>query len=103
MNNFFSKLVNFCCFLQAKHKDNGTLAAAKIIEIKDEEELTEFRVEIDILSACQHKYIVGLLETYLYEDKLWVSKTFSSTIKHLMNIITPSPPSHPQTALVMSS
>ncbi|PIK37987.1 hypothetical protein BSL78_25188 [Apostichopus japonicus] len=56
----------------AKHKDNGTLAAAKIIEIKDEEELTEFRVEIDILSACQHKYIVGLLETYLYEDKLWM-------------------------------
>ncbi|PIK48089.1 putative serine/threonine-protein kinase 10, partial [Apostichopus japonicus] len=58
--------------LVAKHKDNGTLAAAKIIEIKDEEELTEFRVEIDILSACQHKYIVGLLETYLYEDKLWM-------------------------------
>ena len=29
-------------------------------------------VEIDILSECKHKYVVGLYETYYHENKLWV-------------------------------
>lgn len=57
---------------KAKHKESEVLAAAKIIEIKDEEELKDFRVEIDILSSCKHKYVVGLVETYLYQSKLWM-------------------------------
>ena len=58
--------------LQAKRKTDNTLAAAKIVEIKDETELDDFMVEIDILSECKHKYVVGLFETYYHENKLWV-------------------------------
>jgi STE20-like kinase len=59
--------------LQAQHKVTGTLAAAKICEIQQEEDLDDFVVEIDILSECKHKNIVELLEAYVYNDKLWVS------------------------------
>lgn len=79
LSYFLPSLLLIFLFVQAKHKQNGTLAAAKIIEIKDEEELTEFRVEIDILSACKHKYIVGLIETFLFDNKLWVSLKCRST------------------------
>lgn len=66
--------------LQAQHKISGILAAAKICEIQQEEDLDDFVVEIDILSECKHKNIVELLEAYVYQDKLWVShSTFTST------------------------
>lgn len=58
--------------LQAKRKTDGTLAAAKIVEIKTEAELEDFMVEIDILSDCKNKYVVDLFETYYHDSKLWV-------------------------------
>lgn len=45
----------------------------KSVEIKDGEELTDFTVEIDILSECQHPNIVKLLEAFFYQEKLYVS------------------------------
>ena len=38
-------------------------------------------VEIEILSACSHEHIVGLLETYLFNSKLWVSHWFVQVLK----------------------
>ena len=29
-------------------------------------------VEIDILSECKHKHVVGMYEAYYHENKLWV-------------------------------
>ena len=58
--------------LQAQRKTDGLLAAAKIVEIKDESELEDFMVEIDILSECKHEYVVDLFQSYLFENKLWV-------------------------------
>ena len=49
------------------------LAAAKIIDVKGENDLDDFMVEIDILSECKHKHVVGMYEAYYHEDKLWVS------------------------------
>ena len=49
------------------------LAAAKIIDVKDENELDDFMVEIDILSECKHSHVVGMYEAYHHENKLWVS------------------------------
>ncbi|XP_022080772.1 STE20-like serine/threonine-protein kinase isoform X1 [Acanthaster planci] len=57
---------------KAKNRHSGVLAAAKVIEIKDQEELDDFLVEIQILSECKHQYIVGMIETYLYGNKLWM-------------------------------
>lgn len=61
--------------LQAKNKETGALAAAKVIETKSEEELEDYTVEIDILATCDHPYIVKLLGAYYYDGKLWVRAT----------------------------
>lgn len=58
---------------QAQSKQNGTLAAAKVIDTKTEEELEDYMVEIDILASCDHHHIVKLLDAFYYESKLWVS------------------------------
>lgn len=58
---------------QARNKETGVLAAAKVIETKSEEELEDYIVEIDILATCNHHYIVKLLDAFYYEQKLWVS------------------------------
>lgn len=68
-------LIHVECF-QAERKTDGVLAAAKIIEVKDESELDDFMVEIDILSECKHKHVVGMYEAYYHENKLWVSSQF---------------------------
>lgn len=57
---------------KAQNIHNGQLAAAKICELKEEDELEDFVVEIDILSECRHPNIVQLVEAYFYEGKLWM-------------------------------
>ncbi|XP_013789540.1 serine/threonine-protein kinase 10-like [Limulus polyphemus] len=57
---------------KAKHKENGALAAAKICELKGEDDLEDFSVEIDILTECKHPNIVSLQEAFFYEEKLWM-------------------------------
>uniref|UniRef100_A0A2K6BDN7 non-specific serine/threonine protein kinase n=1 Tax=Macaca nemestrina TaxID=9545 RepID=A0A2K6BDN7_MACNE len=57
---------------KAKNKETGTLAAAKVIETKSEEELEDYIVEIEILATCDHPYIVKLLGAYYHDGKLWV-------------------------------
>ncbi|CAH1783560.1 unnamed protein product [Owenia fusiformis] len=57
---------------KAKNKKNGLLAALKQVEIKDDEELQDFIVEIEILTECKHKNVVGLHEAFLYNNKLWM-------------------------------
>ncbi|GFV47938.1 hypothetical protein TNCV_3044101 [Trichonephila clavipes] len=57
---------------KARNKENLKLAAAKICELKGEDDLDDFTVEIDILSECKHKNIVELLEAFFFEGKLWI-------------------------------
>uniref|UniRef100_A0A667Y822 non-specific serine/threonine protein kinase n=1 Tax=Myripristis murdjan TaxID=586833 RepID=A0A667Y822_9TELE len=57
---------------KAQNKQNGTLAAAKVIDTKTEEELEDYMVEIDILASCNHHHIVKLLDAFYYETKLWI-------------------------------
>ncbi|XP_054984213.1 serine/threonine-protein kinase 10 [Sorex araneus] len=61
---------------KAKNKETGTLAAAKVIETKSEEELEDYMVEIEILATCEHPYIVKLLGAYYHESKLWIMIEF---------------------------
>lgn len=63
---------SFSRVYEAQHKSTGRLAAAKICELKNEEELQDLNVEIDILSVCRHPNIVELLEAYYYDSKLWM-------------------------------
>ncbi|XP_055083438.1 STE20-like serine/threonine-protein kinase isoform X2 [Periophthalmus magnuspinnatus] len=57
---------------KAQNKQNGTLAAAKVIDTKTEDELEDYMVEIDILASCDHHYIVKLLDAFYFEGKLWI-------------------------------
>uniref|UniRef100_A0A7N6FEZ6 non-specific serine/threonine protein kinase n=1 Tax=Anabas testudineus TaxID=64144 RepID=A0A7N6FEZ6_ANATE len=57
---------------KAQNKQNGTLAAAKVIDTKTEDELEDYMVEIDILASCNHHHIVKLLDAFYFEGKLWV-------------------------------
>ncbi|XP_011482705.1 STE20-like serine/threonine-protein kinase isoform X4 [Oryzias latipes] len=57
---------------KAQNKQNGTLAAAKVIDTKSEDELEDYMVEIDILASCDHPHIVKLLDAFYFEAKLWI-------------------------------
>uniref|UniRef100_A0A6G5A9V9 Putative catalytic domain of ste20-like kinase-like protein serine/threonine kinase n=2 Tax=Rhipicephalus microplus TaxID=6941 RepID=A0A6G5A9V9_RHIMP len=57
---------------KARHRATGVLAAAKICELKGEDDLEDFTVEIDILNECKHQNIVDLKEAFFYEGKLWM-------------------------------
>ncbi|XDV50291.1 hypothetical protein PO909_019369 [Leuciscus waleckii] len=57
---------------KAQNKENGILAAAKVIDTKTEEELEDYMVEIEILASCDHHNIVKLLDAFYYESKLWI-------------------------------
>eukprot|EP00794_Sanderia_malayensis_P005703 gene5703-6405_t len=61
---------------KAKRKSDGLLAAAKIVPIKDETELEDFMVEIDILAECKHKHVVDMYQAYVYENNLWMLLEF---------------------------
>jgi len=65
--------MRFTLYIQAESKVTaGEFAALKQIEIKDDEELEELMVEVDILTECQHNNIVGIKEAFFFEQKLWV-------------------------------
>ncbi|XP_077437410.1 STE20-like serine/threonine-protein kinase isoform X2 [Vanacampus margaritifer] len=57
---------------KAQNKQNGTLAAAKVIDTKTEDELEDYMVEIDILASCDHHHIVQLLDAFYFDGKLWI-------------------------------
>uniref|UniRef100_A0ABM5FLR9 non-specific serine/threonine protein kinase n=1 Tax=Pogona vitticeps TaxID=103695 RepID=A0ABM5FLR9_9SAUR len=61
---------------KAKNKETGALAAAKVIETKNEDELEDYMVEIEILATCDHPYIVKLLGAFYYDSKLWIMIEF---------------------------
>ncbi|KAM5169912.1 serine/threonine-protein kinase 10 [Mantella aurantiaca] len=61
---------------KAKNRETGVFAAAKVIDTKNEEELEDYMVEIDILATCNHPNIVKLLGAFYYENKLWIMIEF---------------------------
>jgi STE20-like kinase len=58
--------------LQAVNKENGLLAAAKMCRLEGDEDLDDFRVEIDILAEVKHPNVVTLYDAFCMDSKLWV-------------------------------
>ena len=56
-----------------RQRPDGLLAAGKICALETEDELSDFMVEIDILSEVSHENVIKLYEAYFYQNKLWVS------------------------------
>jgi len=64
---------NICLtYLQAQNLQNGRFAAAKMCALQGEDDLSDFMIEIDILSECKHANIVELHEAFFNDGKLWV-------------------------------
>lgn len=78
---------SFSRVYKAEHRQTGRLAAAKICELKSEDELQDLNVEIDILSVCRHKNIVELIEAFYYESRLWMLIEFceGGAVDSIMN------------------
>lgn len=78
---------SFSKVYKAEHRPTGRMAAAKICELKSEEELQDLNVEIDILSTCRHPNIVELIESYYYDSKLWMLIEFceGGAVDSIMN------------------
>lgn len=78
---------SFSRVYQAQHRETGRMAAAKVCELKNEEELEDLNVEIDILNECRHENIVELLEAYYYDSKLWMLIEFceGGAVDSIMN------------------
>eukprot|EP00118_Oscarella_pearsei_P001604 m.7892 g.7892 ORF g.7892 m.7892 type:complete len:888 (+) comp19949_c0_seq1:181-2844(+) len=57
---------------KAKNRNSGQFAAAKIVEIKQEDELDDFSVEINVLASSNHPNVIKLLEAFFYGSKLWI-------------------------------
>ncbi|CAF1150990.1 unnamed protein product [Adineta steineri] len=57
---------------QAYNEQNKQYAAVKIIDDCTDDELPEHLVEVDILTDCNHKNIIKLYDTYLFETKLYI-------------------------------
>ncbi|XP_015597682.1 serine/threonine-protein kinase 10 isoform X2 [Cephus cinctus] len=57
---------------KAQHKQTQQLAAAKMCALEGEDDLSDFMIEIDILSECKHPNVVELHEAYFMEGKLWM-------------------------------
>ncbi|XP_076678517.1 sterile20-like kinase isoform X3 [Andrena cerasifolii] len=57
---------------KAQHRQTNQLAAAKMCALDGEDDLSDFMIEIDILSECKHPNVVELHEAYFIEGKLWM-------------------------------
>eukprot|EP00039_Didymoeca_costata_P028090 m.19970 g.19970 ORF g.19970 m.19970 type:complete len:397 (+) comp6722_c0_seq1:403-1593(+) len=57
---------------QCTHRFNKLQAAAKIMEIESQDDLEEFVIEVDALTALKHTNIISLLGTFLWENHLWM-------------------------------
>ncbi len=60
------------CWSQAHNQTTGVLGAVKVIEVRSEEQLDDYIIEIDILASCRHTNILSLLDAIFFEGWLWV-------------------------------
>ncbi|XP_039282731.1 serine/threonine-protein kinase 10-like [Nilaparvata lugens] len=57
---------------KAQNRTTKYLAAAKMCALEGEDDLSDFMIEIDILSECKHENIVQLHEAFFTNGKLWM-------------------------------
>lgn len=62
--------IQICFWLQAQHRQNGLLAAAKMCRLDGEDDMQDFMIEIDILTEIKHPNIVELLEAFQKEQQV---------------------------------
>ncbi|XP_072514704.1 STE20-like serine/threonine-protein kinase isoform X2 [Salminus brasiliensis] len=57
---------------KAQNRVSGVMGAAKVMEVRSEEQLEDYITEINILAGCRHANILSLLEAIYFEGWLWI-------------------------------
>ena len=55
------------------NQTNGVEAALKQIPVDEVSDISDHLVEIEVLIECRHQNVIRLLETFYYNNKLFVS------------------------------
>jgi len=74
---------------QAFHEQNKQYAAVKVIDDCTEDELSDHTVEINILSECNHKNIIGFNEAFYYDKRLYIFLEYCTygAVDHIMTTL----------------
>ena len=74
---------------QAFHEQNKEYAAAKVINDCTDDELPDHTVEINILSECEHKNIIGFYDAYYHDKRLYIFLEYCTygAVDHIMTTL----------------
>ena len=74
---------------QATNNQTQQLAAVKVIENCTDEELPDHLVEVDILKGCYQKNIIGFLDAFLFDRKLYIFLEYCTygAVDQIMNTL----------------
>ncbi|XP_028274569.1 mitogen-activated protein kinase kinase kinase kinase 5 [Parambassis ranga] len=61
---------------KARNKQNGELAALKVIKMEPEDDFSIIQQEIAIVKSCKHPNIVAYYGSYIRANKLWICMEF---------------------------
>ncbi|XP_072248159.1 mitogen-activated protein kinase kinase kinase kinase 5-like [Leuresthes tenuis] len=61
---------------KARNKQNGELAAIKVIKMEPEDDFSIIQQEIIIVKSCKHPNIVAYYGSYIRANKLWICMEF---------------------------
>ncbi|XP_075892657.1 mitogen-activated protein kinase kinase kinase kinase 5 isoform X1 [Nelusetta ayraudi] len=61
---------------KARHKQNGEMAAIKVIKMEPEDDFSIIQQEIVIVKSCKHANIVAYYGSYIRANKLWICMEF---------------------------
>ncbi|XP_029922794.1 mitogen-activated protein kinase kinase kinase kinase 5 isoform X3 [Myripristis murdjan] len=85
---------------KARNKQNGELAAIKVIKMEPEDDFSIIQQEIVIVKSCKHRNIVAYYGSYIRANKLWICMEFcgGGSLQDIYHVTGPL--SEPQIAYV---
>ncbi|XP_026226581.1 mitogen-activated protein kinase kinase kinase kinase 5-like isoform X2 [Anabas testudineus] len=85
---------------KARNKQNGELAAIKVIKMEPEDDFSVIQQEIIIVKSCKHRNIVAYYGSYIRVNKLWICMEFcgGGSLQDIYHVTGPL--SEPQIAYI---
>uniref|UniRef100_UPI0037E9380C mitogen-activated protein kinase kinase kinase kinase 5-like isoform X1 n=1 Tax=Semicossyphus pulcher TaxID=241346 RepID=UPI0037E9380C len=85
---------------KARNKQNGELAAIKVIKMEPEDDFSIIQQEIVIVKSCKHSNIVAYYGSYIRANKLWICMEFcgGGSLQDIYHVTGPL--SEPQIAYI---
>uniref|UniRef100_A0AAQ5XNP6 non-specific serine/threonine protein kinase n=1 Tax=Amphiprion ocellaris TaxID=80972 RepID=A0AAQ5XNP6_AMPOC len=85
---------------KARNKQNGELAALKVIKMEPEDDFSIIQQEIIIVKSCKHPNIVAYYGSYIRANKLWICMEFcgGGSLQDIYHVTGPL--SEPQIAYI---